>query len=56
MVNYVYMHDTDGTLYSVDPAIMSDTLVGTAKFYKCVAGKLIAITEEEAVTLGYVEE
>ena len=56
MVNHVYMHDTDGTLYSVDPAIMSDTLVGTAKFYKCVAGKLIAITEEEAVTLGYVEE
>ena len=56
MVNYVYMHDTDGTLYSVDPAIMGDTLVGTAKFYKCVAGKLIAITEEEAVTLGYVEE
>lgn len=56
MVNYAYIHDTDGTLYSVDPAIMSDTLVGTAKFYKCVAGKLIAITEEEAVTLGYVEE
>ena len=56
MVNYVYMHDTDGTLYSVDPAVMSNTLAGTAKFYKCVAGKLIAITEEEAVTLGYVEE
>lgn len=56
MVNYVYMHDTDGTLYSVDPAVMSDTLAGTAKFYKCVAGKLIAITEEEAVALGYVEE
>lgn len=56
MVNYVYMHDTDGTLYSVDPAVMSDTLRGEAKFYKCVAGKLIAITEEEAVTLGYVEE
>lgn len=56
MVNYAYIHDTDGTLYSVDPAIMADTLFGTAKFYKCVAGKLIAITEEEAVTLGYVEE
>lgn len=56
MVNYVYMHDTDGTLYSVDPAVMSDTLRGEAKFYKCVAGKLIAITEEEAVSLGYVEE
>lgn len=56
VVNYVYMHDTDGTLYSVDPAVMSDTLRGEAKFYKCVAGKLIAITEEEAVSLGYVEE
>ena len=56
MVNYAYIHDTDGTLYSVDPAVMSDTLTGTAKFYKCVAGKLIAITEEEAITLGYVEE
>lgn len=56
MVNYVYMHDTDGTLYSVDPSIMASALTGTAKFYKCVAGKLIAITEEEAVTLGYVEE
>ena len=54
--NYVYMHDTDGTLYSVDPAVMSDTLRGEAKFYKCVAGKLIAITEEEAVALGYVKE
>lgn len=56
MVNYVYMHDTDGTLYSVDPSIMASALTGTAKFYKCVAGKLIAITEEEAVSLGYVEE
>lgn len=56
MDNYVYMHDTDGTLYSVDPSIMASALTGTAKFYKCVAGKLIAITEEEAVTLGYVEE
>lgn len=56
MVDYVYVHDTDGTIYSVDPAIMSDILFGTAKFYKCVAGKMIAITEEEAVTLGYVEE
>lgn len=56
MVNYVYMHDTDGTLYSVDPSIMASALTGTAKFYKCVAGKLIAITEEEAVALGYVEE
>lgn len=56
MVNYVYVHDTDGTLYSMDPALISDILFGTAKFYKYVAGKLIAITEEEAVTLGYVEE
>lgn len=56
MVNYVYLHDTDGTLYSVDPSIMASALTGTAKFYKCVAGKLIAITEEEAVSLGYVEE
>lgn len=56
MDNYVYMHDTDGTLYSVDPTVMSDTLTGTAKFYKCVAGKLIAITEEEAIALGFVEE
>lgn len=56
MDNYVYMHDTDGTLYSVDPSIMASALTGTAKFYKCVAGKLIAITEEEAVALGYVKE
>ena len=56
MVNYVYLHDTDGTLYSVDPSIMASALTGTAKFYKCVAGKLIAITEEEAVSLGYVDE
>lgn len=40
----------------VNPAVMSDTLRGEAKFYKCVAGKLIAITEEEAVALGYVKE
>ena len=50
------MHDTDGTLYSVDPSVMSSALTGVAKFYKCVGGNLIAITEEEAVTLGYVEE
>lgn len=56
MVNFVYVHDTDGTLYSVDPTVISDALRGEAKFYKCVARKLIAITEEEAVALGYVKE
>lgn len=56
MVNYVYMHDTDGTLYSVDPSIMASALTGTAKFYKCVGSDLIPISEEEAVSLGYVEE
>ena len=56
MDNYVYMHDTDGTLYSVDPGVMGRTLGGTAKFYKCVGGNLIPITEEEAVSLGYVKE
>lgn len=56
MYNYVYLHDTDGTLYSVDPETMGRTLDGTAKFYKCVSGNLIPISEEEAVSLGYVEE
>lgn len=56
MDNYVYMHDTDGTLYSVDPSIMASALTGTAKFYKCVGSDLIPISEEEAVSLGYVEE
>lgn len=56
MDNYVYMHDTDGTLYSVDPSIMASALTGTAKFYKCVGSDLIPISEEEAVLLGYVEE
>lgn len=56
MDNYVYMHDTDGTLYSVDPSIMASALTGTAKFYKCVGSNLIPISEEEAVSLGYVEE
>lgn len=56
MYNYVYMHDTDGTLYSVDPSIMASALTGTAKFYKCVGSNLIPISEEEAVSLGYVEE
>lgn len=56
MNNYVYLHDTDGTLYSVDPEIMGRALEGTAKFYKCISGNLIPISEEEAVSLGYVEE
>lgn len=56
MVDYAYIHDTDGTLYSVDPAVMSDILTGTAKFYKCVSSNLIPISVEEAVSLGYVEE
>lgn len=56
MNNYVYLHDADGTLYSVDPEIMGRALEGTAKFYKCISGNLIPISEEEAVSLGYVEE
>lgn len=54
--NYVYMHDTDGTLYSVNPSTMAAALTGTAKFYKCVSSNLIPISVEEAVSLGYVEE
>lgn len=56
MYNYVYLHDTDGTLYSVNPSIMAAALTGTAKFYKCVSSNLIPISVEEAVSLGYVEE
>lgn len=56
MYDYVYLHDTDGTIYNVDPSAMAAALTGTAKFYKCISSNLIPISEEEAVSLGYVEE
>lgn len=58
MYTTIYIYDTDNTFYT---AAMDTVMVGAcinsgSVYYKCTNAKFIAITEEEAVSLGYVKE
>ena len=59
MYTSIHVYDTDGTLYTA--AAMNIPMVQECQasghpYYKCVNSQFIAITEEEAIALGYVEE